>query len=158
MNASKLTEGVKIRKAGKADAPFILKCIKGLAESVGELAHVTATEEALEGALSAEDCRIEAFIARSGNLPVGYILTYRIFSTFKAQPGCFIEDFYVLPEFRSEGIGRILFSHVMKLAADQGYWGLEWHVNVKNIRAMAFYEKLGAKCSRHKLIYRKTVE
>ncbi len=145
MSQSKL----KIRAAARSDAKVILDLIQALAE-FEKLAHeVVATEEKLRATLFSGHSSAEVLIAElkeGGRIQVaGFALFFSNYSTFLAQPGIYIEDLFVKPEFRSQGIGAKILSHLASLAVARNCGRLEWSVLDWNRRARDFYEDLGAK-------------
>jgi GNAT superfamily N-acetyltransferase len=138
-----------IRSATAADIPLILAFIRGLAD-YEKLSHeVVATEATLRATLfpsdpatrPAAEC-ILAFTEQ--NAPAGFALYFFNYSTFLAQPGLYLEDLYVHPEFRSRGIGKALLLHLAKLANQLGCGRMEWSVLDWNQPAIDFYESIGA--------------
>ena len=61
------------------------------------------------------------------------------------KPGIYLEDLFVYPEFRGQGIGKQLLAHVAQLAVNNNCWRVEWTVLDWNEPALGFYRKLGAK-------------
>ncbi len=143
----------QIVKAGKKDIPFVLSCIKGLAETVGQSGMVTADENMLIEAIYGRKSFVETYIVYAEKNPAGYVLFYKTFSTFKAACGLYIEDLYILPEYRNKGSGRELLEFVIDYARDLKYHKVEWYVNNKNSGAIDFYKKIGAKKLDYKSIW-----
>lgn len=140
-----------IRSATPADLPLILSFIRALAD-YEQLSHeVEATEEKLRATLfsdkPAAEC-ILAFAADPANpastTPAGFAIYFTNYSTFLAKPGLYLEDLFVKPEFRGQGIGKSLLLHLAKLANARGCGRMEWTVLDWNKPAIAFYESLGA--------------
>jgi len=140
-----------IRPATAADVSLILAFIRGLAD-YEKLAHeVVATEDTLRATLfpSSSDpatrpaaaCLL-AFTATGA--PAGFALYFFNYSTFLAKPGLYLEDLYVHPEFRGQGIGKALLLHLAKLANQLGCGRMEWSVLDWNQPAIDFYESIGA--------------
>ena len=75
--------------------------------------------------------------------PVGFALAFPTFSTFRGQPGLYLEDIYVRPEHRGQGIGKALLATLARLARDRGFGRLEWSVLNWNEPAIGFYRALG---------------
>jgi GNAT superfamily N-acetyltransferase len=75
---------------------------------------------------------------------VGYASFFHFYSTFQGRPALFLEDLFVLDEFRGKGIGKALLVEVARLAVEEGCFGLRWEVLDWNRPAIEFYEKLGA--------------
>src|SRR5678816_626661 len=66
------------------------------------------------------------------------------FSTFLARPGLYLEDLFVEPGQRGQGIGQALLEHLARLAAARGCGRFEWSVLDWNEGAIRFYERMGA--------------
>jgi GNAT superfamily N-acetyltransferase len=143
-----------IVSATEKDAPLLLRFILDLAR-YERLAHeVTATEEGLREALSGPRPAVEALIARAGNEPAGFALFFHHFSTFTGRRGLYLEDIFVLPEWRGRGLGRRLLARVARLARARGCPRLEWAVLDWNESAISFYKSLGAVPMKDWIIYR----
>jgi len=87
----------------------------------------------------------EAIMAEIDGESVGFALFFPTFSTFRGQPGLYLEDIYVRPAHRGRGIGKALLATVAKLAMDRGLGRLEWAVLNWNSPAIGFYRGLGAR-------------
>ncbi len=136
--------GFTIRFASEADVPLILQFIKRLAE-YERLAHeVVATEEMLRQTLFGGRQVAEVLIGEHRGEPVGFALFFHNFSTFLGRPGIYLEDLFVLPEMRGRGFGRVLLSHLARLARERECGRLEWSVLDWNSPAIGFYKNLGA--------------
>jgi len=134
-----------IRPAARADAPLLLALIEALADYErlrGELALDAAL---LERHLFGERPAAEAVLAEVAGEAVGYALFFPTFSTFRGQPGLWLEDLFVLPERRRGGVGRALLEHVAQVAFARGCGRLEWSALDWNEPALAFYRGLGAR-------------
>ena len=133
-----------IRNATGEDVPLILSFIHELAE-YEKLSHeVSATEEILRNSLFGERPVAEVLIGESDGRPAAFALFFHNFSTFLGRPGIYLEDLYVRPEFRGQGIGKAMFSRLARLAKERGCGRLEWSVLDWNEDAIRFYKKLGA--------------
>ncbi len=75
---------------------------------------------------------------------VGFALFFTNFSTFLAQPGLYLEDLYIKPSHRGQGIGEALLTRLARLAVERNYGRFEWSVLDWNENAIRFYERLGA--------------
>lgn len=135
---------VILRPATRTDVPVLFDLIKALAE-YEKLSHaVTGNADSLEKHLFGERPYAEAILAECGGQVVGWVLFFYNYSTFLTQPGIYIEDLFVLPEYRGRGIGKSLVAHVALLAVKRGCGRLEWSVLDWNQPAIAFYQGLGA--------------
>ena len=147
---------IVISPAEEADVPLILSFIKGLAEYERLLGQVTATEEDLRESLFGNTKYAEVVIARYEEKPAGFALYFHNFSTFLAKPGIYLEDLFVLPEFRKKGIGRALLAYLAHLAVERQCGRVEWAVLDWNKSAIEFYVKMGAVCLDDWRIFRLT--
>jgi GNAT superfamily N-acetyltransferase len=75
---------------------------------------------------------------------VGFALFFYNYSTFLTKPGIYLEDLFVLSEYRAEGIGKALLIELARLALDRNCGRLEWSVLDWNESAIGFYERMGA--------------
>lgn len=140
-----------IRSATPTDLPLILSFIRALAD-YEKLSHeVEATEEKLRATLFSDKPAAECILAfatdpahPSAAVPAGFAIYFTNYSTFLAKPGVYLEDLFVKPEFRGQGIGKALLLHLARLANARGCGRMEWTVLDWNKPAIAFYESLGA--------------
>lgn len=133
-----------IRPAAVRDAAIILDLIRELAE-YERLAHeVVATEDALREALAGPHPAVEVLLAEQGADAVGFALFFHNYSTFLGRRGLYLEDLFVRPQARAQGIGRALFAKLAQIAVARGCGRLEWSVLDWNAPALRFYESLGA--------------
>ena len=139
-----------IRSATAADVPLILSFIRDLATYEKLLQEVVATEEKLHRTLFSNPPAAHVVIAEAclpGQVdlqPAGFALYFFNYSTFLAQPGLYLEDLFVKPEFRGTGTGKALLLHLAKIANARGCGRFEWAVLDWNEPAKGFYRKLGA--------------
>jgi len=134
-----------IRAAVATDVKAIFDLIAALA-AYEKLSHlVTGNSQALGEHLFGEKPYIEALVAEVGGRIVGFALFFANYSTFLTKPGIYLEDIFVLPDYRSQGIGKALLIAVAKIAVARDAGRLEWSVLDWNQPAIDFYEKMGAK-------------
>lgn len=134
-----------IRAAVATDAKAIFNLIAALA-AYEKLSHlVTGNSQALADHLFGEKPYIEALVAEVGGRIVGFALFFPNYSTFLTKPGIYLEDIFVLPDYRGQGIGKALLIAVAKIAIARDAGRLEWSVLDWNQPAIDFYEKMGAK-------------
>ena len=138
-------DATTIRPANKNDAALLLSFIRRLAE-YQKLAHeVVACEADLRRTLFGEQPSAEALIAEYTGKPAGFAIFFTNYSTFLAQPGIYLEDLFVLPEFRGQGIGKTLLEFLTVLALERNMGRLDWSVLNWNVPARKFYEQIGAR-------------
>lgn len=133
-----------IRSAELRDVAPIVGLIRELAE-FEKLTHLLqVTPEKLRPQLFGEKPAAEALVAEADGEVVAFALFFTNFSTFLAQPGLYLEDLYVKPHARGQGIGEALLGRLAKLAVDRHYGRFEWCVLDWNTDAIRFYERMGA--------------
>jgi GNAT superfamily N-acetyltransferase len=131
-----------IREARKGDEQAIMDLIHGLALYEKAPEQVVNTAEDL-GIHLFEEKICDAIVAEKDEQIVGFALYYTNYSTWKGK--ClYLEDFYVLPELRGEGIGSLLFDRVVEIAKDRGVKRMDWQVLEWNEPAIKFYQKKDA--------------
>jgi GNAT superfamily N-acetyltransferase len=134
-----------IRPAVPEDCAAILALVNELAE-YEKLSHaVVATEASFREHLFGNHSAADAILAVRQSKAVGFALFFRSFSTFQGRPGIYLEDLYVQPTARGQGIGKALFAHVAQRAIEQDCGRIEWSVLNWNEPAIRFYESLAAK-------------
>ena len=136
----------RIEPAKPTDVELVLKFIKGLAEYERLSEEVVATEQHLQESLFGPQPSAEAVFAYDAEQtePVGFAVFCLHYSTFEGRHSLYLEDVFVLPEWRGFGVGRELLAYGAGLAKDRGYPRLEWSVLDWNEPAIGFYKKLGA--------------
>ena len=133
-----------VRTATPADVPAIFELIQALAE-YEKLSHaVTGSPELLKEHLFSERPFAEAIVAEYEGKVVGFGLFFHNYSTFLTRPGIYLEDLFVLPEYRGRGIGKKLITYLAGLAIERNCGRLEWSVLDWNAPAIAFYKGIGA--------------
>lgn len=133
-----------VRSATPADVPHLFDLIKALAE-YEKLSHaVTGDVASLDSHLFGSRPYAEALVAEIDGVIVGFALFFPNYSTFLTKPGIYLEDLFVLPEYRGQGIGKALLTHLAKLAVDRDCGRLEWSVLDWNELAIGFYRRIGA--------------
>ncbi len=135
-----------LRPAAADDTPLILAFIRELAEIERLLPEVTADEASLRAQLFSPRPAAEVLLAFDADgSPAGFALFFKNFSTFLARPGIYLEDLFVRPAFRGQGLGRLLLTQIARLAVARGCGRFEWSVLDWNENAIGFYKKLGAR-------------
>ena len=133
-----------IRYATSQDCAAILGFIHELAE-YERLAHeVVADEAQLRATLFGVKPAAEVLLAELAGEAVGFALFFQSYSTFLAKPGLYLEDLFVRPTARSQGVGGALMSALARIAVQRHYGRFEWSVLDWNAPALKFYAALGA--------------
>ena len=133
----------KIRFAEEKDIPVILEFIRALARYEKLEHEVVATEEILREWIF-EKGKAEVLLLSEGETPVGFALFFHNFSTFLGRAGVYLEDLFVLPEYRGKGYGKQLLKTLAAITVERGCGRLEWSCLDWNAPSIAFYKSLGA--------------
>jgi GNAT superfamily N-acetyltransferase len=133
-----------IRGATANDTALILNFIRALAEFERAPSEVTATEKALLRDGFGPNPFFFCLIAERGGQPAGFAFYFFNYSTWKGQPGIYLEDLFVHPEFRGLGIGKALLTRVAAIAVEKGCRRIQWEVLDWNTPAIDFYRAVGA--------------
>jgi GNAT superfamily N-acetyltransferase len=135
----------RIEPATERDTPLILRFIRELAD-YEKLSHeVTTTEQSLRASLFGPDRVAHVVLAYSGSEPAGFAVFFFSFSTFLGRPGLYLEDLYVAPPWRRQGLGRQLLAYLARVAVDRGCGRMEWSVLDWNETALRVYRAIGAR-------------
>lgn len=142
-----------VRFAKREDVGQILEFIRRLA-AYEQLEHeVVATEETLEEWLFDKE-KAEVLFAVVDGKEVGFALFFHNFSTFLGRAGIYLEDLYVEPAFRGQGIGKGLIKQLARIAVERGCGRLEWWCLDWNQSSIDFYRSLGAEAMDEWTVYR----
>ena len=148
------------RYAKESDCKLILQFIKDLASYEKMLDEVIATEELLHEWIF-EKKKAEVIFACENEKEIGFALFFHNFSTFLGKAGIYLEDLYVIPEYRGKGYGKAILKKLAQIAVDRGCGRLEWWCLDWNQPSIDFYLSLNAKPMKDWTVYRlagKTLE
>lgn len=139
---------LKLRPAQPDDVPLILSLIRELAEYEKEPDAAIATEEDLLRCGFGPEPYFRCLIAEWNGQPAGFALYFFQFSTWEGKPALYLEDLFVRPQFRKQGIGRAIFTRLAQIALEKQCTRFQWEVLDWNQPAIDFYQALGAKVMR----------
>lgn len=131
------------RMAEPRDTALLLQFIRGLAAYENMLHLVVAEEDTLHDWLFVKKTA-EAFFVLEGEQEVGFALYFHNFSTFLGRAGIYLEDLFVLPEYRGKGYGKAILVRLAQIARERGCGRLEWACLDWNRPSIDFYRSLGA--------------
>ena len=131
------------RFAEEKDTGLILDFIRKLADYEKKLDQVVATEDLLREWIF-EKKKAEVILVLHEGKEVGFALFFYNFSTFLGRAGVYLEDLFVMPEYRGRGYGKGLITKLAEIAASQGCGRLEWWCLDWNKPSIDFYRSLGA--------------
>lgn len=144
---------IKFRYAQEKDAAKILYFIKELAAYEKMSDEVIATEELLKEWIF-DQKKAEVIFAIVDDKEIGFALFFHNFSTFLGRAGIYLEDLYVMPEYRGKGYGKALLKKLAQIAVERKCGRLEWWCLDWNQPSIDFYLSLGAEPMDEWTVYR----
>lgn len=144
MTAQTQRRSVAVRRAVADDADAVHSLITALAHYEKLDPPDDAARDRLARDAFGAKPRIDIFLAEVGGKPVGYAIVFETYSSFLAMPTLYLEDLFVLEEYRGCGAGMALFRQCVAEADSRGCGRLEWVVLEWNRIAHDFYGRLGA--------------
>ena len=130
-----------IRTAVLEDLDEILALVRELAEFEQLADEVVFDADEFAAHLFGDEAVAAVLIAEVDGRVAGMALWFPTFSTFLGQAGIWLEDLFVRPEFRGDGIATALLHQLRSMTTGR----VEWSVLDWNERAIAFYRNLGAR-------------
>ena len=117
----------------------------GLIDKLAEYEKLLAPDEEAKRRLR-RDClsdnpKFQAFVGKIGDKYVSYVIFFFTYSSFLALPTLFLEDIFVLEEYRRQGMGKKMFDFLKETAKREGCGRIEFTVLKWNKSAQEFYEK-----------------
>lgn len=137
-------EQINVLPATVKNAGFILSMIKKLADYEKLSDWVIATEQNIVDTIFCERPYAYVLIGYYNDTPVGIALYFYNYSTFLAKPGIYLEDIFVLPEYRNKGVGKALFFKLAQIAKQNNCGRIDWCVLDWNTPSIEFYKSIGA--------------
>ena len=135
-----------IRPAQPADVDDVFAMIRELAVFEKMEDQLVMTPERLRNVLFEEPGGPEGLIAETtqGKL-VGYALYFENFSSFLCRRGIYLEDLFVRPQVRGQGVGKSFLKRLAAIALERECGRIEWTVLDWNTNAIEFYQSIGAR-------------
>jgi GNAT superfamily N-acetyltransferase len=143
-----------VRKALPSDGQVILSLVDALAAYEKLTPPDQEARKRLLIDLFSGRPRIECYVAESEGKAAGYAFVLETYSSFLALPTLYLEDLFVLPEFRGQKAGYALFTAMVSEARSRGCGRMEWTVLDWNEPAINFYRRSGARHMKEWQLYR----
>lgn len=133
-----------IRAATPEDMPKVLELIQELAvfEKEPEAVEISVTDLVRDG--FGKHPAFTCFVAEVEGKVQGMALCYFRYSTWKGKT-IHLEDLVIREDFRQKGLGKALYTQVIRYAKEQGVKRTEWVVLDWNTPARDFYSRTGAR-------------
>jgi GNAT superfamily N-acetyltransferase len=137
-----------------SDAMEILRFVSELAKEEKAGDEVEAGKEQIVKTMFSDRSTCHALICEKDNNPIGFAVYFFNYSTWQGKNGIYIEDLYILPEYRNCGAGKMILKYISGLALEKDCGRVEWSVLNWNLPAIGFYESIGAEPQRDWVRYR----
>lgn len=144
---------LKFEFAKREDTATILWFIKELADYEGLLNEVVADEKTLEQWLFDEK-KAEVIFAEINDKKIGFALFFHNFSTFLGRAGIYLEDLFIIPEYRGKGYGKAILKKLAEITVKRGCGRLEWWCLDRNKPSIEFYKSMGAEAMNEWTVFR----
>lgn len=148
-------DSFEFRFATESDLSLILSFVRELAIYEKMLDQVVSDEKILKEWIF-DKKKAEVIFVLEGDREVGFALFFHNFSTFLGRAGLYLEDLFVLPEFRGKGYGKALLKKLATIAKERGCGRFEWSCLDWNTPSIEFYKSMGAVAMEEWTVYRLT--
>jgi len=135
---------IEIRKAEIKDLPQIIVLMREFAVFEHLEDSFLVTEKKLSDAIFGKNSFAKCLVAYSANEMIAFAIGFPVLKTFRGERSFYLEDLYITPEFRGKGFGFEMLKAVAKLAKEENCVRMDWQALDWNVKAIEFYEKIGA--------------
>jgi GNAT superfamily N-acetyltransferase len=135
---------LSLRPATRSDVPLIVQLVRELATYERAPEAVVATEADYLRDGFGQKPRFHVLVGEWNGEPAGFALYFYNWSTWLGRPGLYLEDLFVRPSHRGNGIGKALLRELARIAVREGCGRFQWQVLDWNEPALGFYRSLGA--------------
>ncbi|HEY9642520.1 MAG TPA: GNAT family N-acetyltransferase [Coleofasciculaceae cyanobacterium] len=142
--AAPLYSGIALRDATPEDVPALMDLLYLKAEFDGAPGAIRATPEQLAEDLFGDRPLLGVILAEQQGTLVGFATYYRIYSSFLARPGLWLDDLFLQPSVRGYGLGKAILQRLCHIAAETGCARIDWTVDIDNAHGIGFYQAMGA--------------
>jgi GNAT superfamily N-acetyltransferase len=130
-----------IRRAGLADLDHLLPLFDGYRQFYQHPPDLTGSRAFLAERFAQADTTI--LLAILEDRPAGFTHLFPIFSSVACRRLWILNDLYVVPEARRQGVARALLDRARDFAVETGACGIELATGRSNHGAQRLYESLG---------------
>lgn len=146
-----MAAAIEVRAARREDAETIQRLLEALAANLG--GKIAGSVADIERFGFGERPRFEAFVARGASGDVGLLLGFAEYSSWRGRPGFYVQDLYVDPAARGQGVARALLAHAARRTGAAGGGYLRLSADAGNVLAHAFYLKTGFRAADKERIF-----
>ncbi len=101
-----------------------------------------------------DSATVEVVLAEQADKALGFATFAIMYPAPDLGGMLYLKDLFTLEESRGRGVGLILMRFLAKTALERGCVRFDWTAEDHNPRAMAFYDRIGAKQVTDKVYYR----
>ena len=139
-----MNQKIKIEKVNKVNFDDFVQFIEKLAKYERQIPPDNQAKSRLKQDTLGEHPKIDAYLGTINGKTATYVIFFMTYSSYLALPILYIEDIFVLEEWRWKGIGRQMFRFCVQQAKKRGCGRMEWCVYNWNQPAIKFYKKINA--------------
>lgn len=144
---------ITIRPGTVDDVAIIHVALLGLADAVGDTGKIKSTPDDIRTHGFGDQPLFGTLLAEVDGRFAGLSLFFTSFSTWFGKPGVYVQDLYVDPAFRGQGIGERLIGETAQRARARGATYMRLSVYADNLAAQGFYERIGMTWSKDEQIF-----
>jgi GNAT superfamily N-acetyltransferase len=144
---------ITFRLGTEEDSELVVRLIYELAEYEKLLDQVTTNEERVRKSIRNREFEVLFACLEDGTI-AGYAMFFPDYASLVGRQGLYLENIYVMPEYRGLGIGEKIMRELVRIAGERGYAKMEWHCLTWNDPANELYLKLGTEQKLDWIYYR----
>jgi GNAT superfamily N-acetyltransferase len=138
----KIVDGVVIVRLHDEDAPMVTPLLAAQLDEHGIGVPREVLEEAVRGIVTRPE-RGAVLLARRGHEAVGVAVIPYTWTVEHGGPCAWLDELYVVPDMRAQGIGTRLLVAAMEIAREDGCLAMDLEVDVDHMRVEALYLRHG---------------
>lgn len=138
---------MEIKRIDSSESSFVIELFDKYRVFYKQPSNIDLAKSFIQARLDKNESVIFVAIVKDNNkvIPVGFTQLYPKFSSGKAIKIWVLNDLYVEPEYRKQGIGEGLINSALKYAKDDRASHVELSTAVDNYLAQRLYESIGFK-------------
>lgn len=144
-SATQTVGAIEIRPTTPEDAEAINGLLADLAMTLGAAESYRGTADDIRRHGFGDRPGFRSLIAVTDGEPVGLVLFFHTYSSWRGRLGVYVQDLHVVEDHRGSGLGRRLLAAAARQGHADGCTHLRLSVDPDNARAVAFYRRMGLK-------------
>lgn len=133
---------VKIIPAEKNDSAQITDLLKRQLDEHRLPISVDHIREGVEG-IFADNTRGFLLVAKMADQPIGVAYISFVWTLEHGGPGAWLEEIYMLPEWRNRGIGTQMLEMAIKECTNRGCRGIDLEIDSAHKKVESLYRRFG---------------